>query len=38
MVGRVKVDKPDADLLTPSDWSADGDYVSVRIKTDAEGR
>ncbi len=29
---------PDADLLTPSYWSADGEYPYVRIKTDAQGR
>jgi hypothetical protein len=32
------VRKPDADLLTPSFWSVDGDFEYVRVKTDAEGR
>jgi uncharacterized GH25 family protein len=30
--------RPDADLLTPSNWSADGDFPYIRVKTDAEGR
>jgi uncharacterized GH25 family protein len=29
---------PDLDLLTPSNWSADGDFPYVRVKTDAQGR
>jgi uncharacterized GH25 family protein len=29
---------PDADLLTPSNWSADGEFPYVRVKTDAQGR
>ncbi len=30
--------RPDADFLTPSNWSADGEFAYLRVKTDADGR